>query len=111
MNSFNPADWYWKLADGRVYSSRVGAYVAAVPTGAEFTTIPVEQDLADVLGGLGLALPPGASLSDVERGRQIGKADRVILQIAFNHENRIRQLEGKAAITQAQFVNAIKTLL
>lgn len=37
--------------------------------------------------------------------------DNVSLQIAFNHENRIRALEGKATITVAQFKTAVKNLL
>lgn len=37
--------------------------------------------------------------------------DMVQLRIMFNHENRIRALEGKAAITIAQFKTAIRTLL
>lgn len=37
--------------------------------------------------------------------------DIISLKAIFNHENRIRALEGKAAITQTQFRNAIKALL
>lgn len=36
--------------------------------------------------------------------------DILILKIAFNHENRIRTLEGKATITLAQFKNALGLL-
>jgi len=37
--------------------------------------------------------------------------DLVSLKIAFNHENRIRVLEAKPAITLTQFKTAIRTLL
>ncbi len=37
--------------------------------------------------------------------------DLVSLQIAFNHENRIRVLESKAPVTLQQFKNAVKALL
>lgn len=37
--------------------------------------------------------------------------DVISLKIAFNHENRIRALEGKAAITIAQFKIAVKAQL
>lgn len=37
--------------------------------------------------------------------------DRVSLQIAFNHENRIRVLESKPPVTLTQFKNAVKALL
>ena len=36
--------------------------------------------------------------------------DVITLKVAFNHENRIRALEGKQAITAAQFKNAVKAL-
>jgi hypothetical protein len=39
------------------------------------------------------------------------QADYVSGQILFNHENRIRALEGKAAITVKQFKTAVKGLL
>lgn len=35
----------------------------------------------------------------------------IIGKVLFNHENRIRALEGKAAITAAQFITAIKALV
>lgn len=37
--------------------------------------------------------------------------DAIALKIAFNHENRIRVLEGKAAVTLAQFKTALRALL
>lgn len=37
--------------------------------------------------------------------------DRISLQIAFNHENRIRDLESKPRVTLQQFKNAVKALL
>lgn len=41
----------------------------------------------------------------------IGPINSAVLKVLFNHENRIRALEAKAAITVAQFIGAIKTLL
>lgn len=40
----------------------------------------------------------------------IDAIDIVTLKVAFNHENRIRALEGKAAITIAQFKAALKLM-
>ena len=37
--------------------------------------------------------------------------DIITLKIAFNHENRIRALEGKAAVTVTQFKTAVKAML
>lgn len=48
---------------------------------------------------------------DALKDAKVSAIDKVQLKIAFNHENRIRALEGKAAITQQQFLAAIKTLL
>jgi hypothetical protein len=48
------------------------------------------------------ALPP-PTLAD--------KIDAATFKILFNHENRIRALEAKAAITVAQFKAALLTLL
>jgi hypothetical protein len=41
---------------------------------------------------------------------QYDRMDAISLKIAFNHENRIRVLEGKATITAAQFRAAVNAL-
>lgn len=41
----------------------------------------------------------------------VDAVDIVLLKIAFNHENRIRALEGKQAVSLAQFKVAVKALL
>lgn len=48
---------------------------------------------------------------DATKDITISAMDKVAMQIAFNHENRLRALEGKAAITVAQFKTAIRALL
>lgn len=40
-----------------------------------------------------------------------GTVTRAMLKTLFNHENRIRALEAKAPITQAQFVAAVKVVM
>ncbi len=42
---------------------------------------------------------------------QIDQWDIITLKIALNHENRIRILEGKTAITVTQFKTAVRALL
>jgi hypothetical protein len=37
--------------------------------------------------------------------------DALVLKVLFNHENRIRTLEGKAAISAAQFKTALVSVL
>lgn len=48
---------------------------------------------------------------DDDKATKVDALDLVVLRGLFNHENRIRALEGKAAITLAQFKNAVKALL
>jgi hypothetical protein len=46
-----------------------------------------------------------------DKDNQVNTISNVLLQIAFNHENRIRALAGQATVTAAQFKAAIKALL
>ena len=48
---------------------------------------------------------------EADKEARIDRLDLVALRIAFNHENRIRALEGKQAISAAQFKAAVKALL
>lgn len=48
---------------------------------------------------------------DARKEGRIDGADRLLFEIAFRQENRLRALEGKAALTAAQFRTAIKALL
>lgn len=42
---------------------------------------------------------------------KINNIDLVLLQIAFNHENRIRVLESRPAVTLNQFKTAVRALI
>jgi hypothetical protein len=48
---------------------------------------------------------------DAIKDQQVSGMEIVAGTVLFNHENRIRALEGKAAITKAQFLTALKGLL
>lgn len=48
---------------------------------------------------------------DGVKGVQVDAVDIVVGKVLFNHENRIRALEGKQAVTAAQFRTALKALL
>ena len=52
-----------------------------------------------------------AAEQDAIKEEALDKFDLVALKIVFNHENRIRALEGKPAVTLAQFRAALKALL
>lgn len=118
--SYDPANWYWIVAgdETQVFSSARAAYVSAkdstytdwLKDGNFVTKIDSENSLWDVLA---LAYPAGipASGQDRLKSAQISASDQIQLKIAFNHENRIRALEGKQPATQAQFIAAVKSLL
>lgn len=48
---------------------------------------------------------------DADKVNKVEGLNRVILEILFRHENRIRALEGKQAITVQQFKAAVKGML
>ncbi len=48
---------------------------------------------------------------DADKEAQLPAEDRNQFKVLFRHENRIRKLEGKAAITVKQFRTALKAML
>lgn len=50
---------------------------------------------------------PPAPTVDERAARKVDSLDRLQFEVLFNHENRIRALEGKASITAAQFRDAL----
>lgn len=48
---------------------------------------------------------------DQDKEVQVPEETNILFKIAFNHENRVRVLEGKAPITALQFRAALKALL
>lgn len=48
---------------------------------------------------------------DAAKDEQVAGYAGLILKVAFNHENRIRQLENKVPITLVQFAAALKAFL
>jgi hypothetical protein len=48
---------------------------------------------------------------DAQKTAIVDGLQRLILEALFNHENRIRALDGQGAVTRAQFKNAIKGML
>lgn len=109
---FNIRDWYWTVGNdqSRFWSSKSSAYVPVLPEGAGVTRIASEAELWGVLVEHAPdRLPPEGQ--DVRKERELDRADKVLFQIAFRQENRLRALEGKASITAAQFRTAVKALI
>lgn len=48
---------------------------------------------------------------DALKGATVDAMDMLAFKVLFNHENRIRALESKQAVTAAQFKTALKALL
>jgi len=117
---YTPKAWYWKVngSTTQVYSSKSGGYVpvgdseyvAWVAGGNNPTNIASETELGEVLAKYDLR-PNAAGVLDGFLLSKISLSDQVQFKILFNHENRIRALEGKQAITAAQFINGVKALL
>lgn len=48
---------------------------------------------------------------DALKGATVDAMDMLAFKVLFNHENRIRALENKPAVTAAQFKTALKALI
>jgi hypothetical protein len=48
---------------------------------------------------------------DADKDVKVDSMDKVVFQILFNHENRIRTLAGQNQVTLAQFKTAVKGLI
>lgn len=118
---YNPRNWYWYVAgdETRAFSSAIGDYVpASDPTfqswqaaGGTATRIVSEVELGEVLAPHAVR-PVNATILDAYKDRQAAKLTiEVAAKVLFNHENRIRVLEGAPPASAAQFKNALKALM
>ena len=109
-------DAYWQIGSDatRFWSTAQKAYVvpanpglvAWLASGRTVIAATSETALSETLADLGLG-----ELAPTNTRDQIHGLDPLLLKIAFNHENRIRVLEGKAALTLAQFKAVLRVLL
>lgn len=121
MKFYNPSDWYWVVNgdQNKVFYSKVGDYVpisdpaflAWKLDGTVPSAIDSEVSLGIVLAQA-VVRPVTAGVLDAYTGVQVdGILVQTIFKVIFNHENRIRVLEGKPQITVAQARAAIKALM
>lgn len=121
MIGFDPYNWYWIVGgdESKLYSSKTGDYVlptsedylAWTSTGGVPTRIASEAELGEVLDPYSLR-PENANILDSYKDSQAKRLTvALVAKVAFNHENRLRALEGKNQITPAQFKNALKALM
>jgi len=125
MKDYDPKNWYWRVADSitQVYSSVIGdyvpvdnaTYVAWKGDGTNPTRIGSEAELGEVLAGMFMrpaGTPSAAAVLDAYKDKQATQLTvEVVAKVTFNHENRIRVLEGRAPVNAAQFKQALKDLL
>jgi hypothetical protein len=118
---YDPRNWFWIVAgdETKVFSSASGdfvtvtapAYQAWRASGGAPTRIASTAELGEVLAPLSLR-PSNATVLDAYKDAQASQISiKVAAKVLFNHENRIRALEGKNAITANQFKNALKDLM
>jgi len=77
----------------------------------EVSNSPVTTVLADKVTVEQTARPKSAPEIDAEKDSQLDGFDALALKLLFSHENRVRALEGEAAVTALQFRAAMKAML
>jgi hypothetical protein len=118
---YNATDWYWIVAgdETRVFSSKTGDYVqlndvrylAWLNLGGSPSRIASEAELGEVLAPTAVR-PVRAAVLDAYKDTQARELTiKTMAKVAFNHENRIRALEGRAQVNANQFRQALKDLM
>ena len=121
MMIYRARDWYWIVAGSTTQvfsSSRAGyvgvadaAYVAWLAAGNIPSKIADEPKLWAVLGAQYPAgLPADAAAQNAAKDFEWNQLPLGAKKMLFNHENRIRVLEGKATLTLAQFIVVYRAL-
>lgn len=121
MKEYNPRHWYWIVngSTAQVYSSAIGdfvpiadvTYVAWLADGTLPTRIGSQAELGEVLAPYALR-PTNATVLDGYKDSQATKLTvETVAKITFNHENRIRVLEGRQPVNASQFKQALKDLM
>jgi len=106
----------------RVTNPNFAEAVRRIYPGATFFRDIIIQDNLDGRGPILIAwnvagpIPSDADITAAMAGPRpdadvTGPINQAELKVLFNHENRLRALEAKPAITAAQFIAAIKSLL
>ena len=119
--AYDPRAWYWVVADSatEVYSSAAGDYVpvadpeyqAFISRGETPTQIASAAELGEVLARYELRPTNAAVLDAFKAAQAVNLTVELVARIIFNHENRVRVLEGRPAVNAAQFQQAVKDLM
>ena len=73
--------------------------------------LPDDIQVDQVVQVWAAAVAKTAQELDADKDRVLDRYDILTFKVLFNHENRIRALEGQSARTAAQFRAALKALL
>lgn len=123
MRDFDPLTWYAIVGDSQthVFSFATGDYVPIEDKAYQAwlaedplpgpSRIGTEEELGQFLAKY-FARPTAEGVLDAYKERQATKLTvEIVAKVTFNHENRIRALEGKQPINAAQFKSALKDLM
>src|SRR4051812_41078662 len=91
------------------YITPLGAYYEGDQAHALDVPVPPRPTQFSTWDGLQWNTPTPAAQLDLRAGVAVDGTDRLWFEVNFDQENRIRALEGKAAITRAQYRNALIT--
>lgn len=121
MKTYDPSNWYWKVAGSttQVYSSASGGYVSTDDAtfvawqadGTAPTNIASVAELGEVLAPYNLR-PAQATVLDAYQDSQAKKLTlEVVAKVLFNLVNEVRVLKGQNQVTAQQFRNYVKGLM
>jgi len=121
MSIYDPRNWYWIVGgdETKAYSSAAGDYVQADnatyvawrAAGNNPTRIANADELAEVLATASVR-PTQADMLDRFKDTQASQLTMALVaKVLFNHENRLRVLEGKQPVTAPQFRATLKAML
>lgn len=121
MSEYTPSNWYWYVAgdQSQAYSSVIGDFVQAsdptfqawIAAGNTPTKIASNAELGAVLAPYSLR-PSHAGVLDGYLNAQVNELTvATVAKVCFNHENRLRVLEGKAQVSAQQFLTVLKGLM
>ena len=122
----NPENWYFYVGGDKTqaYSTASGTFVPSTDAALQAwmtdgtqpsavdTKLALGATLANLEGATDQLRPTDATILD---GYQTAQAkpmtELAIFKVLFNHENRIRTLESRPTVTQAQFKAFLKSLM
>jgi hypothetical protein len=89
------------------YLTPAGGYYEGDRVSALDADVPQRPSPYSTWDGTQWITPSSATIQDMKAQSSIDAEDRLLFEINFDQENRIRAIEGKEAITRAQYRDAL----